>query len=367
MKKYIAYIALIPLVLLALTPPWVIKLDCTINSLFWLWAVFASGFLALSLFYFRVSIFLKLFVLWCFLTSFLSRAPYLSFTMYWSVIACAYYYVLCLKIKDFTPVKRAVQMIFLFVVMLIIMQLFGKDTLLNFNQKDPCILGTIGNRMILSSFVCSMSPFLIASPLNWIILWIISFISYSSGSALSLGAGLCVYAWIKHKYLRAFIMIVAVLVPITFALRTGDMSTFFRAGRLPIWKETVRLSKAEGYGVGTYKLLFPVLCKDNPAVKGGGYWEYENTAGWGLAWRRAHNCWIQLLFETGYVGLFLFAGFVLSILVRLKDPLKLAGLVIIGTNMMIHFPTRMAQSVLIILMFLAYCTTGDENGTDPIY
>ena len=194
--------------ILALTPPWSFNLNCSVNGLGWLWAVFISGFLAFLFLYQKVSIWLRLLVVWCFISCFFSRAPYISFTMYWTVIICAYFYALCTKIEDYTPVKKAIQAIFFFVATLIVMQSFGLDKLLNFNQASPVILGTIGNQMILSSFVCILAPFLIISPLNWIALIAIAFISHSSGAVLSIGAGLCVYGWARFRRLRLWIVII---------------------------------------------------------------------------------------------------------------------------------------------------------------
>ena len=179
MKKLIPFAAIVPLVLLALTPPLDFQLDCRINSTLWLWATFASGFGAFFFLYQKVSNWLKLFVVWCFISCFISKAPYMSFTMYWSVIFCAYYYALCTKIEDFTIVKKVVQSIFFFVCILMILQAFGMDTLVNFNHKTPVIIGTIGNRMMTSSFACTLAPFIIFNPLNWIALALISIMTWS--------------------------------------------------------------------------------------------------------------------------------------------------------------------------------------------
>lgn len=353
MKKLIPILALIPMVILAITPPIDFQLDCRINSTFWIWMTLGSGVAAFLFLYQKVSAWLKLFVVWCFVSCFISKAPYMSFTMYWSLIVCAYYYLLCTKIEDWTPVKRAVQSVFFLLCILIIMQLLGKDTLLNFDHKTPVILGTIGNRMITSSFVCILAPFLIFNPLNWIPLVLISFISWSSGAVLSIGAGLCVYAWARLKTLRPLIILIAILAPIVFALLTGDFSpAAFRAGRFPVWKKTIELSVKQplGYGLGNYKILFPYMCgveirDQNP----------------GREWNNSHNDYLQVLWETGFPGLILLLGWAVSMIRKIKDPLKLAGLAILATNMCVHFPGRIIQTAFVILMFLAYCSQGDEK------
>jgi len=352
MKKIIPILAIIPMVFFALTPPIEFALDCTINSTFWLWMTFVSGFFAFLFLYHKVSVWLKLFVIWCFVSCFISKAPYMTFTMFWSLIICSYYYALCTKIEDFTLAKKSIQAIFFVLVLLIIMQLFGLDTLLNFNQKTPVIFATIGNRMIASSFICVLGAFLIFTPLNWGLLILISFVSWSSGSVLSIGAGLATYLWMKFRRLRIILAILAILAPIVFAYKTGDFSkAALRAGRLPVYKKTLELSikRPQGYGIGTYKILFPVMCgreinKQNP----------------GKMWDTTHNDWLQILFETGFPGTILLLGWLVSIVRKIRDPVKLAGLAILAVNMAVHFPTRMIQSAFIILMFLAYCSK-EEN------
>ena len=356
MKNYLANILLIPLVALALTPPIFFKLDCLVNSTAWLLAIFVSGFLAFLFLNFKVSIWLKLLVIWCFVSCFLSRAPFISFTLNWSVIFCAYYYVACTKIKDFTPVKRVVQAIFFFVTLLIIMQLFGKDTLLNFGLKTPVILGTVGNSMISSSYVCTMAPFLIVSPLNWILLLLIAFISKSSGAVLAIFMGLLVIVWAKLKRWRMGLTILLVIIPLLFAFKTGKIKTFGgNASRRLVWTKSIELTlkRPIGYGGATWKILFPYMCGKEIS---------EQQPG--REWARAHCFPIQLAFELGIPGLILFIGWITSIAVKViksKNYIKLAGLSIIVGTSMVHFPDRMVNSVLILVMFLAWLSSDSHE------
>jgi O-antigen ligase len=283
--------------------------------------------------------------------------------MYWSVIACAYYYVLCRKITDFTPVKKVIQAVFFFVTLLIIMQCFGLDTLLNFNQKDTCVLGTIGNKMVLGSFVCVLAPFLVFNRLNLAVLVLIALISGSTGTMLAVFAGLGYLLWVKTKWGKAvclFLIICATLM----ALKQGDIYQFNRYGRLPVWKRTVELvaKHPQGYGVATYRLLFPIMSQDIAPCQGADMaeWEYDNTTGKGLAWRRAHNSFVQLPFEVGIPGMILFSGFLISVIWKIRNPLVWAGIIVVGVNMLTAFPERMTQSVLILIMFLAMCK-GEKN------
>ena len=358
MKEYIGHLALIPLIILALTPPMDFQLDCTINSTFWLWAIFFSGFFAFLFLYQKVSAWLKLLVLWCFISCFLSRAPYMSFTMFWSVIVCAYYYLFCTKIENWEPVKKVMQSIIFFIVLLMVMQLLGKDTLLNFNQKTPQVIGTIGNKMILSSFVCILAPFLLFNPLNWVILIIISFITWSSGAVLSIVAGLGTLAWMKFKKWRLVILTIAICLPICYAVQTRDMATFRSpAGRRLVWLKTAELSLKHplGYGIGTYKILFPHLCGK----------EITRQAP-GREWNTTHNTLLQMTFEVGFIGIILFLGWMVTLIrniLKKKNYIQLSGFAIIATNSLIHFPDRMVQTVLIVMIFFAWCSqeSGDNS------
>jgi len=366
-KKLIPILVVAPAIFLALTPPWEITLDCTINSLFFLWVTFFSGFLAFAFLYQRVSVWLKLLVVWAFIVGFISRAPYMSFTMYWSVIACAYYYALCKRVEDWTLIKKAAQSLFLFITLLIIMQLLGKDTLLNFNQKDAVVLGTMGNFMMLGTYVCILAPFVIVTALNWIPLILIAYISQSSGTLAAVLAGFSLWVWIKHPKFKLLIPI-GVAAVLGFGIATHDFdSNVINAGRLPVWKRTIQITNRRplGNGLGTFKILFPILSQDLESSKATtGTWKYENTKGQGLAWRRTHNSWLQILFEVGYPGFLFFMLWIGSIfrnVWNVRNTLKLVGLTIISVVAVFHFPDRLTQSVLLILMFLAYCEQKEQK------
>jgi O-antigen ligase len=120
---------------------------------------------------------------------------------------------------------------------------------------------------------------------------------------------------------------------------------------LPAWRDTIKLSVKNpiGYGIATEKILFPVLCSDE-----------VRKANSGQVWVPTHNDWLQILFETGFPGLILFLVWLISIIRKVKDPIKITGLIIIGMNMMFHFPLRIVQCPLIILAFLAYCERQNE-------
>ena len=123
------------------------------------------------------------------------------------------------------------------------------------------------------------------------------------------------------------------------------------SGRGPVWKKTIELvsKRPIGYGIATYRVLFPVLCGKEICLQQPG-----------RAWLQAHNSWLQLPFEVGIPGFILLLGWFVSIVRKVKDPVKWAGIAILGMNMMVAFPDRMCQSVLIIIMYLAFLEKGDK-------
>jgi len=168
--------------------------------------------------------------------------------------------------------------------------------------------------------------------------------------SIAFGGGFLLFR--KFKKLRIYIVILAIVFPLLFAYKTGDFKAFVGAGRGPVWKETAQLiiKQPMGYGIATYKILFQHLCSKEIL-------EQQINA----RWARAHNDWLQMPFELGIPGFLLFLGWVGSIAWSVRDPIKQTGLIIIGTNMLVHFPERMTQSVLIILMFLAMCSMREQR------
>jgi O-antigen ligase len=158
----------------------------------------------------------------------------------------------------------------------------------------------------------------------------------------------------QFKRLRNLIVTAAVIVPLVFAYNTGTIKTFqSKAGRRLVYIKTFELSlkRPMGYGIGTYKVLFPALCGK----------EIRDQQP-GRAWNTTHNDYLQILFEGGFIGLFLLLGWIISILRKVKDPVMLSGLTILAVNMTCHFPMRLVQSAFVILMFLAYLSKGESYG-----
>lgn len=359
LKRVSGYLVATIIAIAALIPPKFYEIKCTAHTTAWIWAVLIAGFLAFMFLFCKANILVKGLVLYSFINCFLGSAPYISFTMYLSVIACAYFYLLCLKIEDWSTMLKTIQSLFLLTALLLIMQALKKDTLLNFTRDTSVYFGTINNKMMLSSYIVCLTPFLIIRNKYYIVpVLVIAAISESAGMVLSLTAGIVFYLLFKIKNKVALITVIAVILMIAFTYTYYDRSSidFFNASgtRIPAWLKTVELTQERpffGYGIGTFKVLFPVL-SNGMIVNDGDKW---------LSFLRTHNCWLQLLFELGFAGFILILGLVGRIIWKFKQARKtepvlisMAGLVIYSVNMSVHFPTRMIQIVLILIGYLAY-------------
>jgi len=356
-KRAVGYFIATAVAILALAPPEKIRLWCTVNSTVWRWSSLMAGFLAFMFVFTRANIWIKLIVVYAYINCFLSRAPYLSFTIYLSVIVCAYLYLLCFSM-EWEPIFNTIQSLFMLSFLLIIMQALKKDTLLNFGRDEAVVFGSIFNSMLLASYITCLTPFLLIRNKLYIVpVLIIAVMSRSSGMVLSLAAGVIFYSFFKIRNKIAYIAVVMVLIlgMLTYAYHDKQFDKFFkgRAARWPVWVKTVQLvneNPYSGWGIGTYKILFPVLSG-----------QMIEESGEKHTWMRAHNDWVQFPFELGYVGFAFVLGLVGYLMWLFKRAIKtepiilsMTGLVIYGSNMMVHFPGRLTQSVLILLCFLAY-------------
>jgi len=183
------------------------------------------------------------------------------------------------------------------------------DRLLNFGLKNISSFGILGNPMMQVSFLMVILALLIQY---------------------------------KKIYRYASLFLIAVVV--IFAIPKLHYFTYARGD---VWLKTFLLTLKHpffGYGMGTFKGLFPVLATGRYTLEG-------------THWMQAHNCWVQIPFEIGYLGLGILLAMIGIILFKnRKVALILCGAAIIAGDMLIHFPTRMCQSLILIILFLAFCT-----------
>ncbi len=340
------------------------SLPISLTAKYWHWWVLMAGFLGFYTMFLRVPLIVKFTAVATFILCFFSAAPSISFTQYMIVVFCCYFYILCVTIKDYNIIFKFLQCLLFFNLLFFILQYFHKDSLLNFGMTNGIAnYGIIGQSMQSGSFIAILSAALLPySAYNITVPFITSFICNSAGSFLAITIGTLYY--LSHKISRVPLFQAAVMLLIIF-IGWMYLSGKFNAnialgaygGRLGIWIDSIRLSLERplaGYGIATYKIIYPQITKIYSV----------------LDWKVAHNTWIQLVFETGFVFASIFMGYFIYLVKKIHDIKNwecIAGLLIIGTCMMFHFAERNLNTVLIIIFFFAYCQNrvylgGNKNG-----
>lgn len=348
MKKTIPYIVGIIIAVFAVMPP--IYFSISAPNQAWPWLTMIFGFASFYLWFLKTPRVVKVISTFCFINCFYSTAPLISFTAFFSVVACCYFFVLCSLIEDHYPTFRILNCLIVFNVFIYFMQLIKHDPIFNFESSTS--FGIIGQHMQSASFMVILSAALILNSSHSIgVPLIISIICRSTGGFLSGLVGATILLW-RELFFKVALLIIIPLFYV-WLVQSGKLEAFHsEAGRMTVWIKTLRLALQHpfiGYGIGTFKYLFPVLSEMKT-----------------IPWITTHNCWIQYIFETGFMGFSIFFGYfsylILSFtrllrrsIFKQQSILCLTALTMIATNMMVAFPTRMIQSVLIIIFVLAYC------------
>jgi hypothetical protein len=313
MKKLITAIALIPIIGLALMPGiWDGVIPMTTSRL-WLWLVIIFGFLGLWTCVLKINPFIKAFAVLGFLNTFFSSAPYFSQIAYIELILCIYLYVLCLHIEDWKIVFNSLWCVLGINIILFIMQCFHKDNLLNFGLKNNVCSFGVGNLMQAKSFLICLFALLLQDN--------------------------------RLRFSKAIREIIFVVLPVFcviyfFVHRVGPN---FMYARGPAWCESIRLSlnrPVMGYGLGSFKILFPILGKGIFTLEG--------------SWLNAHNFFVQIFFEMGIAGLITSILYGLNLLYKcFENNRLLLALGLIVYTLFVHFPDRSCQTVPLLILFLA--------------
>lgn len=370
MKKTISFLLAFLMGLLCVAPPLNYDIPMMVNSYLWLYLVVASGLIAFFvLFQSNINEILKVLIVYLFVVGcFFSQIPYFSFHAFMLVTATICFFLLA-KECEFETFLNMAQAIFWIEIVLATLHYFGKDTLMNFGRQEPVFLGTIFQHMRFGSLLCILSPFLLVKSKWYIIPILVSVIlTTSSGFALSVAAGLIIYSFLTMRRYSVTIISLIVILVCLYAVTLGrdSFAVAFREGRLPIWWVVIKTWVLDtrgsmvpnaaghmiqtgpwdwkafifGHGLDTFYAAFPAY-KHDPAP-----------------FPQAHNSWLQLAWETGLVGFCLFTSYcawLIRQLYCLREFLLISGLVIIGTNMVFHFPDRMTQTNLLMVAFVAYC------------
>lgn len=316
--------------------------------------VLIAGLMGFYTIFLDVSLFVKAIAIGIFMDCFYSCAPYESFTAYVLVVGGCYFYYLCSKIEDWSVIFKGLQSVVFLTLCLMVMQITGHDTILNWGLNSFSHYGILGQHMQEASFAVVICAFLILfNPLNFITCFVMSVFCHSPWSFLCAVVGCLIYY--APKYPQAVKIFCAIGLCL-FLVWSFKMSKYQEAvgwgGRITVWEKSISLSNQRpltGWGPGMYKVLFPILSK--------------NKAGDSpIAYNKAHNFILQLLFETGYpitIVMLLAIGWMIFYLWFLGRTPQLAALVMIVLDSLVHFPDRQLQDILIIIAFLAFLRRGD--------
>jgi hypothetical protein len=379
MKKIISWFAALSLGLLVIAPAFNYSIPVLVNSYTWTYAVAVSALLGFVFIHQKVHFSLKILIPYLFANCFLSQVPYLGFNAYILIVASCFFFLL-FQNCNFNIILTVLASAFWLEVILSSFQLLGMDKLLSFNSSESVFLGTVMQYMRFSSVLAILTPFLILKSRWYVIpVGILCVVSQSSSFMLSFLA--CVgYPFFMNSTRRERVGIISIIMFFIAVYAVYDFGSFRGAilpengGRLISWLSVLNTwvmdtSTAQaapfmlgpinwqwvflGHGIDTFLPLFPVYKHDmNP-------------------FPQAHNCWLQFVWEIGLVGFSLISWYVFSISKELYQRGRfdlLGGLICIGVNMFFAFPTRMTQTALLIVAYLAYCErvlNAEQDVTEP--
>lgn len=371
MKTILSYIASFGLGLLIIAPPLDYSIPVMVNSYAWVYVAIVSGFFGMFIMSQKVHSAIKTLSAYLFITCFYSAAPYLSFNAYILIVLSIYGFIL-MQECDYKILLNVLESVFWFEVILAVMQLLGRDKLINFDRAEPVFLGTVMQYMRFSSVLAVVAPFLLIKNKWYIVpLGALCVISQSSSFSLAVIGGVGVYFFlICETRDRIRIALGTAFVAVIYALFI-DRTSFnvaFTCGRVGVWADIVRTwimdttgpsnvlplhgpvdwkATIFGHGIDMFMPLFPIYKHD------------PNPFG------QAHNDWLQILWEIGLVGFGLFMAYVVSLMKRLyalKEYIFIGGLFILGINMFFAFPQRMTQTMFLMVAYSAFCEQRIKEG-----
>jgi O-antigen ligase len=238
-----------------------------------LFIILVIGFLGFCTLAIRTEPFIKIAAIGYFILCFLSKDPIVSFSTYTHFIFYIYLFIALTKIKNWDRIYNIVLIFFLYNLVFMIMQYCRRDMLLN-ATGGITFFGLIGGRMMLESFLIVSFAILITKLKNRMLIFGLIFIS----------------AVVFMKFYH-------ILNPWHHLM-----------ARVPAWQQTIQMANIHpflGYGPGTFKTLAVIRSNEGH-------------------WAMAHNDFLQIAFEFGYIGLGIFLGF----LYRIEQKLK--GFALIG-------------------------------------
>lgn len=357
MRRIFLYLVLGIVIFLALIPPMNFFITRPENDM-WFMLVLGMGFLGFYLVFIRTEFYVKVIGIGALGLSILCGSPLTALTAYFSIVLCCYLYVFARRIKNWKPVFRFFQTLLFLNVFVEIMQILGRDSLLNFGLGHNLnTYGIIGQHMQMGSFSVVLSAVLLSlSPVNLVFPFLTAFFCHSAWTLFCAACGLFILVWPRSKRWAQGLLLAGVFIFGMYTVIEGKIQSNVtpNTGRMVIWKTSLQIAGKHpwvGWGAGTYKLLYPSLSRQKLYPTGKG--DPDN-----IPYKTAHNWLVQMIFEMGYPFTLLILSIIGAIaygLYQVKEFNCLAGLTMIFLDGLVHFPDRMLQTVGIIIVFLAYC------------
>jgi O-antigen ligase len=242
-----------------------------------------------------------------------------------------------------------------------ILQLFNMDPIFHYAPGIDSTLpiGLLGQTTKYGAFMAICFGIAVAYDF-WLLSLFIGIMALTSMSSMTFAAMLAVlivrsrrmkYGTSISRYL---VLIPGGVLLFGFFLRP-EANVFFSHGRTEIWMATIKAwwngRRLFGFGPGSFDVLFA------------SNWQPESTHGIGI-FNRAHNDYIQLIFEFGIPGILLIVGLIVCLLAYywtfLKYPRKAkksqiaaeCAFTAIAVNALANFPFQLAPHYLIGMMSL---------------
>lgn len=226
--------------------------------------------------------------------------------------------------------------------------------------KDPYFL--FNNAAIDTSFICCVLPFVITTPLA-IPMILVALLTKTSSGIIGISVAISGYVAIKYRrYLPEAIAIIFVLVSLGIWSQgyRGGWVMFNSSGRFHLWSLALEYFNNEanqylGTGAGTFHVFGPAI-QMRYAVE-------QGASGFpGFFWM--HNDWLQILFETGYIGLgFTLIIFFTSLWKSRKSPELFSSLLTIGVLNIIQMGLRWLVFTVLICYVLKCCRSTNGSKT----
>ncbi len=367
MKTILSYILAFATTCLILAPGIGFNVPIIINSFHWLYMIVTACFLGMLSLHYKISLWLKVLIVYLFATCFVSEFPSVSFTAYVLIVVALWAYI-GFKNADFNVIIKFLESVFWVQFILTMFQSMGMDNLINFDKTIPVFLGTVMNYMRYASLLAIMAPFLLLKNKWYIIpIFILCVLSQSTGFALSLVVGVASYLFLvsdkkfRHMIVLSSFCFLALYANYDWASIRGAVIPS-NGGRLVSWWAVLQTWVIDtsgmphpspdlvgpfqwkwllfGHGLDTFRPLFPVYKHDpNP-------------------FPIAHNSFLQWAWETGSVGFVLLGGYFISLgkrLLKYREHMLFAGLLMVFVQLFFAFPDRQTQTMLLLVAYFALC------------